>query len=206
MVKTIYRAASMVIPRAELVETAKRFLVNSGSCKDVVLADNIRSPKFGSSDLLFVNSTKTNLTAARLNHRNNGEGCEKFIISSISYYFWVRQFITVSEVFLNGTCGLEMYLFSDDFSTPVRYLMDNLPNKSVFHLVQYSVLQGEDFDEPAIYFQPASFQDPPQESAIKNDDLQEDSHVSEHSMAAGPVEISPHEFSVFNRLKELYLG
>ena len=85
MVKTIYRAASMVIPRAELVETAKRFLVNSGSCKDVVLADNIRSPKFGSSDLLFVNSTKTNLTAARL------EMMEK-VVKNLSF----PQFPTIS--------------------------------------------------------------------------------------------------------------
>jgi hypothetical protein len=206
MMKTIYQTASLVIPREELTEAAKRFLLNSASSKDLIPADNIRSPKFGASDLLFVNSARTSLTAVRLSGRNYGESCEKFIISSISYYFWLRQFITVSEVFFSGKCKLEMYLFSDVFSAPVRYLMDNLPSKSFLHLIKYNILQGEGLDEPAIYFQHMSSEDHPQDRAMKNDGAQEDLPVSEESEAANDVEISPQELHEFNRLKELYLG
>jgi hypothetical protein len=208
MLKTIYQTTSLLIPREELTEAAKEFLVNSGLCKDFIPADNIRSPKFGVSDLLFVNSGRTTLTVVRLNGRNYGESCEKFIISSISYYFWLRQFITVSEVCFSGKCKLEMYLFSDGFSAPVRYLIDNLPNKSHLHLhlIKYDVLHGERLDEPAIYFQHMSPEDHPQDGTMKSNGALEAPPLSETSEAAKDVEISPQELHEFNRLKALYLG
>ena len=208
MLKTIYQTASLVIPREELAEAAKAFLVNSGLCKDLIPADNIRSPKFGASDLLFVDSGRTTLTAVRLSDRNYGESCEKFIISSVSYYFWLRQFITVREVCFSGRCKLEMYLFSDGFSSPVRYLIENLPNKSVLHLhlIKYNVLHGEGLDEPAIYFQHMSSEDHPQDSVMKNDGPLVAPPMPEDKEAANDVEISPQELHEFNRLKALYLG
>jgi hypothetical protein len=208
MLKTIYQTTSLMIPREELTEAAKEFLVNSGLCKALIPADNIRSPKFGVSDLLFVNSGRTTLTVVRLNGRNYGESCEKFIISSISYYFWLRQFITVSEVCFSGKCKLEMYLFSDGFSAPVLYLIDNLPNESPLHLhlIKYNVLDGEGLDEPAIYFQHMSSEDHPQDSAIKNDGVLEAPRMPKDKEAANDVEISPQELHEFNRLKALYLG
>ena len=57
MLKTTYEAVSIAITRKELLDAVRNFLLHSGSHKDVVLADNIYSPKFGSSDLLFVNKT-----------------------------------------------------------------------------------------------------------------------------------------------------
>jgi hypothetical protein len=160
MAKTIYEAASIVIPKKELVDAAKKFLQHSAPPKELILVDNIYSPNFGSSDLLFTNQTKTNLTAAKLKDRNSGEDCGKFIISSISYYFWLRQFVTLSDVFLDEKCGLDMYLFSDDFSASIRYLIHHLSRRSKIFLIKYNILQDEDLEEPAVYFQHADLKSP----------------------------------------------
>ncbi|NVL89684.1 MAG: hypothetical protein HWN69_01640 [Desulfobacterales bacterium] len=191
MVKAIYEAVTMAIPRREVVYAAKNFLMHSN--EDVVHIDNVHSPKFGSSDFSFINKAKTNLTVARLNYK---EDREKFLISSISYYFWLKEFITVSEFFFKDDCGLGMYLFSDDFSPAICHVIDNLTNKLRVHLVKYNILQVEDLDEPAIYFQ-----------QVTPENLAQDMPRKEVKQKEAPptTEISSEELSEFNRLKECYL-
>ena len=202
MVRTTYEAVSIAIPRKELLDAAKKFLLHSESHKDVVLVDNIYSPKFGSSDLLFVNKARTNLTVARLNDR---EDSEKFIISSISYYFWLKEFVTVSEVFFNGKSELDMYLFSNDFSAAIRYLMDNLTRKLNAYPIKYSILQVEDLNEPAIYFQHMSLRDHAQDKPVKKERREEKAVLTEEQEGSASLKISPQELREFDRLKELYL-
>lgn len=202
MVKTIYETVSIAIPRKELLDAAKRFLLHSVSHQDLVLADNIYSPKFGSSDLLLINKAKTNLTIGRLNDREEGEN---FIISSISYYFWLKEFITISEVFLNGKCGLEMYLFSRDFSAASRYLMDNLTGKLKVSPIKYKILQVEGLNEPAIYFQYITPKDHVQENPVEKERQEEKVDLTEEKERSAALKISAQELREFDRLKEVYL-
>ena len=202
MVKTTYETVSIAIPRKELLDAAKKFLMHSGSHRDLVLVDNIYSPKFGSSDLLLVNKAKTNLIVGRLNDREEGEN---FIISSISYYFWLMEFITISEVFLNGKCGLDMYLFSHDFSAASRYLMDNLTGKLKVYPIKYNTLQVEGLNEPAIYFQHMSLGDHAQDKPVKKERKDENAILTEEQEGSASLKISPQELREFDRLKELYL-
>jgi len=202
MVKTTYETVSIAIPRKELLDAAKKFLMHSGSHKDLVLVDNIYSPKFGSSDLLLVNKAKTNLIVGRLNDREEGEN---FIISSISYYFWLMEFITISEVFLNGKCGLDMYLFSHDFSAASRYLMDNLTGKLKVYPIKYNTLQVEGLNEPAIYFQHITPKDHAQEKPVKKERQEEKVILTEEKESSAALKISAQELREFDRLKEFYL-
>jgi len=175
----------------KLIQRAKRLL----------LVDNIYSPKFGSSDLLFVNKAKTNLTVGKLNDSTDGEN---FIISSIAYYLWLKEFITVSEVFLNGKFGLDMYLFSHDFSAASCYLMDNLTRELKVHPIKYKILQVEGVDEPALYFQHMTPKDHGEEKRV-NKERREEEVLTEEKESSGALRISDEELREFDRLKELYL-
>jgi len=202
MLKATYEAVSIAIPRKELVDAAKKFLLRSESNKDLVLVDNIDSPNFGSSDLLFINKAKTNLTVARLNDR---EDCERFIILSISYYFWLKESIRVSNIFSNRETGLDMYLFSHDFSAAIHYLMDNLAKRLKVYLIKYNSFEVEDLDEPAIYFQHMTLEKLAQDKLVEKDRRKEEPLLTQEKGPADPLEISAQELSEFNRLKERYL-
>lgn len=202
MVKTSCETVPIATPRKELLDAAKRFLLHSESHEDFVLLDNIYSPKFGSSDLLFVNKSKTNLTVGRLYDRDGGEN---FIISSISYYFWLKEFITIGEVFFNETCGLDMYLFSHDFSAASRYLMDNLTKEVKVYLITYKILHVEGVDEPAVYFQHITRKDHAQEKLLKKGREKERVVLTGEQERSAALKISAQELREFDRLKERYL-
>jgi hypothetical protein len=193
MVQLGYKTFSVSITRKDLVESAKKFLLHSEPDQDRILVDNIHSAQFGSSDLLFLNKAKTNVTVARLH--DEGER-ERFVMASISYYFWLNEFIRASEVFFNRKSGLDMYLFSDDFSAPICYMIDNIQKKLKIYLVQYHFFKVEDLHEPVIYFQHITPKDMTPEKPEKKE--RQDSFI--------PPKISPEELNEFNRLEEFYLG
>ncbi len=201
--KTIYDAVSMAIPTEELMDAAQKFLLHSGSPRDVVPGKNIASPQFGSSDLLFVNHNKTHLTVARL---NDTEDIEKFIVSSMSYYVWLKEFVTVGEIFSSGKIEMDMYLFSHDFSTAVSYLIHAPATKLEIYLIKYHILQLEDLDEPGIYFQRLTPKDLAQDRPLKLNTRQEAALPKEEKETSDTLEISAQELSEFNRLKERYLS
>jgi hypothetical protein len=204
MVKIINDAISTAIPREELMDAAKKFLLHSGSHQDVVLGKNIASPEFGSSDLLFVNQGKTHLTVARL---NDTEDIERFIISSMSYYVWLKDLVTASEILSNGKIEIDMYLFSHDFSTAVSYLMHHLATNLEIYLIKYHILQVEGLDEPGIYFQRLTPEDLAQDRPLTLDTRQETALPEEEKETSDTVvDISTQELSEFNRLKERYLS
>jgi hypothetical protein len=202
--KTIYDAISTAIPREELMDAAKKFLLHSGSHQDVVLGKNIASPEFGSSDLLFVNQGKTHLTVARL---NDTEDIERFIISSMSYYVWLKDFVTVGEIFSSGKIEMDLYLFSHDFSAAISYLMHHLATQLEIYLIKYHILQVEGLDEPGIYFQRLTPEDLAQGRPLTLDTRQEAALPKEEKETSDTVvDISTQELSEFNRLKEHYLS
>jgi hypothetical protein len=204
MVKIINDAVSTAIPTEELMDAAKKFLLHSGSHQDGVLGKNIASPQFGSSDLLFVNQGKTHLTVARL---NDTEDIERFIISSMSYYVWLKDFVTVGEIFSSGKIEMDLYLFSHDFSTTVSYLMHHLATQLEIYLIKYHILQVEGLDEPGIYFQRLTPEDLAQDRPLTLDTRQEAALPKEEEETSDTVvDISTQELSEFNRLKEHYLS
>jgi hypothetical protein len=204
-VKIINDAVSMAIPREELMDAARKFLLDSGSRQDVVLGKNIASPQFGSSDLSFVNQGKTHLTVARL---NDAEAIEKFIISSMSYYVWLKELVTASEILSNGKMEIDMYLFSHDFSAAISYLMHHLATNLEIYLIKYQILQVEGLDEPGIYFQRLTPEDLAQDRPVTLDTHQEAALPGEEQAkeTSDTLEISPEELSEFNRLEERYLS
>ena len=204
MLKIVNDAVSTAIPREELMEAAKKFLLHSGSHQDVVLGKNIASPQFGSSDLSFVNQGKTHLTVARL---NDAEAIEKFIISSMSYYVWLKDLVTASEILSNGKMEIDMYLFSHDFSAAISYLMHHLATQLEIYLIKYHILQVEGLDEPGIYFQRLTLKDLAQDRPLTLDTRQEAALPKEEKETSDAVvDISTQELSEFNRLKERYLS
>jgi len=203
MVKIINDAVSTAIPQEELMKAAKNFLLQSGSDQDLVSADNIASPHFGSSDLLLVNPEKTHLTVARFRDTEDAEG---FVIPAMAYYVWLKDLVTASEWLSHGKMDIAMYLFSHNFSAAIPYLMDHVASTLDIHLVKYHVLKVEGLDEPGIYFQAL----PP---SILGTNTSSERHETKVAAVAGEeedtsdaLEISAEELSEFNRLQERYLS
>jgi len=203
MVKIINDAVSTALPQEELMDAAKRFLLHSGSREDLVLGDNIASPQFGSSDLLFVSQEKTHLTVARL---NDTEDTEKFVISAMSYYVWLKDLVTASEILSNGKIEIDMYLFSHDFSAAISYLMHHLATKLDIYLIKYNILQVEGLDEPGIYYQRLTAEDLAKNRSFKRDEQKEEALPTEEQETSDTLEISAEELGEFNRLQERYLS
>jgi len=202
MVKTIYDAVSTAIPKEELMDAAKQFLLRSGDRQDAVLGDNIASPHFGSSDLLFVNHGKTHVTVAKL---NDTVEAEKFIISSMSYYVWLKDLVTATEILSNGKTEIDMYLFSHDFSASISHLMHHLATTLDIYLIKYDILQVEGLDEPGIYFQHLSPEDIARDRPLNRNTRQQEALPTEEEETSDPLELSAEELSEFNRLEERYL-
>jgi hypothetical protein len=203
MLKIVNDAVSTAIPQEELMDAAKHFLLHSGSQKDLVLGDNIASPQFGSSDLLFVNPGKTHLTVARL---RDTEDTEKFVISAVSYYVWLKDLVTASEILSNGKVDIDMYLFSHDFPPAISCLMDHLATKLDIYLIKYKILQVEGLDEPGIYFKPLTREDLAKNRSFERNEQKVEALPREEEETSDTLEISDEELSEFNRLQERYLS
>lgn len=202
MVKAIYRADSFPITRKELVDAAKKFLLDAESNRDLILVDNVTSPQFGSSDLLFINKAKNKITVAMVNDRDD---CERFIIASMSYYFWLKECIEVNTIFFKKTSGLDMYLFAHDFSAATCYLMDNLSKNLSSYPIKYSAFRVEGFDEPALHFQYMTFKGRAGDERIRNERREQEPVSTKEKSPSALLKISSRELSEFKRLKELYL-
>lgn len=203
MMKAIHRVVSSAIPREELLNAAKNFLLDYYSNKGPILVDNIDSPQFGSSDLLFVNKVKPSVIIVRLNDKDD---CEKFIISSISYYLWFKEFMTVSEIFFNAKSGLEMCVFSSSFSAATCRMVDGLSKEIMAHLIKYDVLRVEGLDEPAVYFQQMPPEELVRDEHPKKEGREKEQVLMQQKEQSPPLEISAEELSEFNRLRERYLA
>ncbi|MFC1890638.1 hypothetical protein ACFL4G_12870 [Thermodesulfobacteriota bacterium] len=203
MVKAAFEVPSSPIPRTTLVEAAGRFLLRSKPGEDFTPTNNIDSPGFGSSDLLFVDKARANLMAARL---LDGDNCEKFIVSSISYYFWLGEFLLISEAFSRRKTELELYLFLNDFSPAVSLFMKNLAPDLRLHLVKHKALEVEGLHEPVIHFERMIFEATPKVPPVKEQEPPEKAPPAEENTAQAPPQISALEMNEFKRLREFYLS
>jgi hypothetical protein len=194
-----------LIPKEELVGAAKAFLINSDPNSHLVALENINSFDYGSSDLLLVDKAKANLTAVKLRCPEGQESSEKFVISSLCYYFWLREAITIGEVLLKVKTELQMFLFSHDFSSAIFYLVDNMVREFPIHVVRYSVCRSEDLDEPEIHFHDVTFRETAQKGPQERN-LEKRGTLIEVRRKSIPTAISPQELGEFCRLRERYLG
>jgi hypothetical protein len=204
MLKPTNESVLSLIQREELVGEAKTFLLNSDPNGNFVALQSINSLDYGSSDLLLVNKAKANLTAAKLRYPKDKESGEKFVISSLCYYFWLREAITIGEVVLNVKTEVEMFLFSHDFSSAIFYLVDNLVRDFPIHVVRYSICRSEELDEPEIHFQDVTFRGTAQKGRQKSH-FEKGGALIEGSEKPLPIAISPQELGEFCRLRERYL-
>ena len=93
MLKATYEASASEIEKSRLLEAARGFLLHGKYEQSFINLRNLDSVHFGASDLCLVNKDRTCITVVRLGQEGEGEN---FILSSLSYYFWVKQNITVT--------------------------------------------------------------------------------------------------------------
>ena len=201
MLRMTYGTVSLGISRMDLLDAAKKFVLRAASNEDLVLLENVHSPRFGSSDLLFMNRASKNLTIAKLIDES---GNERFIISSICYYLWLVECITAGRAFFNAKARPDMYLFSHEFSDAIHYLCDNIWQVYPIHLIRYALVNVEGLDGPAIHFQHLNVQDRVK-NAIERNSAGRHRLLAKKKEDTIPQGISPDELAEFHRLKEQYL-
>ena len=203
MLKATYDAPASEISKSSLLEAAKGFLLHGKNKQSFIDLNNLDSLHFGASDLCLVNEDRTRMTVVRLGQKGEGED---FIFSCISYYFWLKQNITVTEILLNQQVEVIMYVFARDFSPAVSFLMQNLRETRSIYLVKYSILQVEGLKEPAISFQALSPQNFSTNEGGSKLSQKEQGYSQEEPRESASSELSDEELREFGRLKQLYLS
>ena len=184
------------------MEAARKFLENFQPTKGMVLTQNIPSPKFGASDLIFVDKEKERIAIVML---LDGESYETFVVSALSYYFWLEESLSAIEGVFGGKKRVGMYLFCDYFSSAIRYMIEHVSGKSDILLVQYKVLQVEGLEEPVVHFHPIDFEIPSSDTQQTHKRQIQEDLPAEQEKGLSFDEISAQELKEFNRLKALYL-
>lgn len=191
--------------RKELVHAAKAYLLKSDPPEALVVAQDINSLEYGSSDLLLVNKAKAKIIVAQIRHPEDEESGEKFLISSLCYYFWLMEVLVVGEILLNLKPGLDLYLFSPDFSSAAFYLVDNLIKEFPIHLVRCTTGQAENFPGPAIHFQDVTLAGIAQSRRQKRY-VGDGERLVKAKKEPMSLKILPEELSEFYRLSRRYLA
>jgi len=181
-------ADAVKVSRKELAAAAKKFLLPPGTEKDVVQQEKMDSP-FGAVDLLFTNKAQASVTAVRI---QEGAEHEKYILSSISCFFWLKDFFSSHRNHAAEIQELEMVLFAPVFSAAAVYLFEMLCSKFKIRPVKYHILHVEDLKDPAIFFQDIAGWNYMQS-------------VNKESVAEEKEAVSARELQEFRRLKESYI-
>jgi hypothetical protein len=199
MVKSAYETDISAIPSSALLNATRTYLLRIDAYKDAVQTENLESPKFGSSDLLFVNNTRTNIVCARLSREKN---CEAFVVSAVAYFCWLKEFLKIADVVFKQKARVDMYLFSTGFPSAVSYLMENLWNDLAVHLVKYKVLRVEGLKAPAMSFRPMTPTHIVQQPQKRREEPERNGMLMEQEEATDPLDITARQWREFNRLKE----
>jgi hypothetical protein len=202
MVKAAYEDLSTVIPRKILANAARGFLLNHELNEALVPARNIDSQRFGSSDLVLVSEAENKLVVGML---NDGRACKEFLTSSIAYRFWLDNSLRASKVSSDRQKRVEMYLFSSECSSARLYLMDEVFEPFMIHMIEYRILQVQGSDDRIIFFRHMTSRDDRSEKLHQNKIPHKDHLFVVGNARSGPVNLSTQELKEFNRLSAHYL-
>lgn len=203
MVKESSRTAFIRVPRPELLEKVKDFLLDNLPYKDIVPASGLDFPGFGVPDLLFRSGDKTRLAVVRIDDGRDREG---FTLGSIACYFWLKRCLSISGTIFDINCEPEMYIFSHRFSPAARCLVSGLRKSAKVHLLSYNLLRVNGLTEPVIDFHDETYADSARREPEPVRDEQESPEYEKETAAHPSVPgITPEELREFNRLKEVYL-
>lgn len=109
------------------------------------------SSRFGTSDLVYVNPAERHVVCARL---DVGNETERFLLSSISYYFWLRELVHAARSLFDESPTLDMFIFLNRLPGGVCYMLEKLRDNLRVHLIRYRVLPVGGGRETALYFEP----------------------------------------------------
>lgn len=173
------------------------FLLGSQQRNQVVFLENIDSPEFGRSDLIFVSQQDDTLNIVRLNDEHQ---TERFVVTSLAYCLWIRHFTSVHGALLNTRGGLTLHLISCEFAPAVVSAAALLAGRVDLNLVRYQVLMIEGLNEPIVYFEQVAPPKPPQHVTGKLFESSWDLIPAQEGGHAAPSNVTAEEMGEFNRL------
>ena len=187
------------IPRSVLLRAARTYLLRADDKKGFFAVDNIDSPRFGSSDLLFVNKTRTRVVCAKLSREKNGEA---FVVSAVAFYCWLKKLMQVGASLFGRQATLDMVLFANDFTPAVTYMMDAFAADASIHLIQYNIFRVEGLEHPVVRFRPVK----PIRKGRRNNETQDAAQTmqtqNKDQQKNDSQDISRREWEAFQHLKE----
>jgi hypothetical protein len=130
--------------RHELLAAVAKYIRRFPNNRALRAAENIVSPRYGRSDLLFVAPTGGHVVCVKL---DDGKECERFLISSISYYFWLKELIHAARFFFGKMPRLDMFFFLGHISEDVSFMLEKLRDNLRVHLIQYRFMRSENEKE-----------------------------------------------------------
>ncbi len=204
MTKETFSVKSLAVSKDKLVAPVSRYFLSGRFLERLPEAvENVVSPEFGSSDLLFLDEKNGEVTAVRI---NAGNDVEKFVVEALSYGLWLQEAVAVAAALFRRQWRLEVYLFSPDF-TPVRRLVQGLAGKIRTHLVEYELLPMEDRKEPVICFRERELPELPAGAVAAGNGERESpgGELPLRESLIGSLGISEEELKEFERLKAQYL-
>jgi hypothetical protein len=149
--KSAYEVDVAGIPSSALLRAAKKYLLRADVEKVFFAVDNIESPRFGASDLLFVNKTRSRVVCAKL---ARGKDCEAFVVSGVAFYFWLKEMMQVGASLFGHRLTLDMVLFYHGFSPAVSYLNNRWLQNARIRPIEYNVFRIEGLKHPVVRFRP----------------------------------------------------
>jgi hypothetical protein len=197
--KSAYEVDVAGIPSSALLRAAKTYLLRADADKEFVAVDNIESPKFGASDLLFVNKARTRVVCAKL---ARGKNCEAFVVSGLAFYCWFEELMQVGAPLFGHRATLDMVLFSHGFPPAVAYMTDRWAPDVRVRPIEYNVFRIEGLSHPVVRFRPVRTGRLVRRKTEKPPLQKEDAERNKHQQQSEPLDNSRQEWEAFQRLKE----
>lgn len=197
--KSARKADVATVSSSALLAAAKSYLYRQGPCQDLVAVENMDSPQFGSSDLLFVNGTRTRIICARLSRMRHSEA---FVVSAMAYYRWLRQSLGVGALFFGQEPALDMYLFANSFSPATTCVLNDWLDEDSLHLVSYDIWQVDGLSQPVARFRSVTPAPAARQKPARPNIREEPARVDKKHGEADPASLSLQQWETFQRLKE----
>jgi hypothetical protein len=197
--KTAHEVDMAGIPSSALLQAARTYLLRADAYKEFVAVENIDSPRFGSSDLLLVNKTRTRVVCAKLARTKD---CEAFVVSAIAFRGWLKSLMHVGASLFGQPATLDMVLFANGFPEAVACMMDEWAKDTKIHLITFNIFRVEDLRHPVVRFRPVRTGRVAQQKTEKPTAKKETATQNRYQQASESQDISRQEWETFQHLKD----